>query len=403
MRRTLYAIATLLVVGCGGLALSNSGDADTDGSASHVDAATDGGNHSHDAGTDSRIRDAATDVPMCPGADAASPWSVSPSGTTSDLYGVWGSGPNDVWAVGSGVALHWEGTSWSVSVLPTMDAGGALTLSGVWGSAANDVWAVGSATGFPPEFAPPFPPGVIVHWTGVAWSSLPLPPAPGLSLSGVWGTGANDVWSVGGGNGFFTAVHWDGTAWSAANFLGKGGVDSSNALLRGIWGSGPNDVWAGGWSFSGAGGLDWDYSAFFHWDGTAWSVSNAPTDAYPVSASTTISSIWGLGSNEVWVGGGRGSGAREELGFVDRWNGMGWSSSLSPSSSIAPPGGVNGLWGSGPNDMWAVGGGGTIVHWNGSAWSTSSSGTADTLVALWGTGPCDVWAVGAGGTILHHP
>ena len=30
-------------------------------------------------------------------------------GTKPHLYGVWGSGPNDVWAVGSGIILHYSG------------------------------------------------------------------------------------------------------------------------------------------------------------------------------------------------------------------------------------------------------------------------------------------------------
>jgi hypothetical protein len=46
----------------------------------------------------------------------------------------------------------------------------------------------------------------------------------------------------------------------------------------------------------------------------------------------------------------------------------------------------------------------SLMHWNGSAWSTSM-----TLPDVWsygnglsGTGPADLWAVGSGGMILHH-
>ncbi len=48
---------------------------------------------------------------------------------------------------------------------------------------------------------------------------------------------------------------------------------------------------------------------------------------------------------------------------------------------------LNGVWGSGPADVWAVGGGGMIVHWNGSAWATQSSPTSDPLKSVWGSGP----------------
>ena len=34
------------------------------------------------------------------------------SGTTNWLYGVWGSGPKDVWAVGARIIVHWNGVDW---------------------------------------------------------------------------------------------------------------------------------------------------------------------------------------------------------------------------------------------------------------------------------------------------
>src|SRR5260370_592420 len=63
-----------------------------------------------------------------------------------------------------------------------------------------------------------------------------------------------------------------------------------------------------------------------------------------------------------------------------------------------------GVWGSGPSDVWAVGGIGTIstiLHWDGSAWTSIPSGTTDRFLGVWGSGASDVWAVGAGGTIRH--
>jgi len=59
------------------------------------------------------------------------------------------------------------------------------------------------------------------------------------------------------------------------------------------------------------------------------------------------------------------------------------------------------VWGSGPNDVWAVGWFGTIMHWDGAQWSQVESGTQWPLFAVWGTGPNDVWAVGRYGTVLH--
>ncbi len=62
---------------------------------------------------------------------------------------------------------------------------------------------------------------------------------------------------------------------------------------------------------------------------------------------------------------------------------------------------VHDIWGSGPNDIHAVGWGGTIVHYDGSTWSVIPPVSDANLNAVWGTAADDVFAVGAGGTILH--
>ena len=39
--------------------------------------------------------------------------------------------------------------------------------------------------------------------------------------------------------------------------------------------------------------------------------------------------------------------------------------------------------------------------WNGLAWTSFESGTTQTLFGIWGSGSDDVWITGRGGTILH--
>jgi hypothetical protein len=50
-----------------------------------------------------------------------------------------------------------------------------------------------------------------------------------------------------------------------------------------------------------------------------------------------------------------------------------------------------------------LGGGlaGVIVHWDGTRWSAVDSATVRDLRAIWGSGPQDVWAVGERGTMVH--
>ena len=67
-------------------------------------------------------------------------WSPAASGTTRDLYGVWGASASDVWAVGSfGTILHFDGTSWTAGT----SSGITLFLGSLWGSSATDIWIVG--------------------------------------------------------------------------------------------------------------------------------------------------------------------------------------------------------------------------------------------------------------------
>src|SRR4051812_35318310 len=70
-----------------------------------------------------------------------------------------------------------------------------------------------------------------------------------------------------------------------------------------------------------------------------------------------------------------------------------------PSGTTLP---LDGVGGTSPSDVWAVGDGGTIIHFNGSGWAASASGTANTLYAVWAASSADAWAVGANSTLLHY-
>lgn len=59
------------------------------------------------------------------------------------------------------------------------------------------------------------------------------------------------------------------------------------------------------------------------------------------------------------------------------------------------------VWGSGADNVYAVGGAGAIVRRQGGKWTKEESGTTGSLEAVWGSGPKDVFAVGSGGTALH--
>ncbi len=62
---------------------------------------------------------------------------------------------------------------------------------------------------------------------------------------------------------------------------------------------------------------------------------------------------------------------------------------------------INGIWGSGPSDVFLVGDGGMVLRFDGQAWKAMSSGVSVTLYDVWGLGPTEVHAVGSAGTALR--
>jgi hypothetical protein len=95
--------------------------------------------------------------------------------------GVWASAPNDVFAVGStndgGVIYHYNGTGWSPMAVPPVGP-----LLDVWGTSATDVYAVGA--------------GTMLHYDGQAWTEVQ---SLLQRLAGVWGSSASEVFTVGSG------------------------------------------------------------------------------------------------------------------------------------------------------------------------------------------------------------
>lgn len=90
-----------------------------------------------------------------------------------------GCGDNAV--VSGGTITHWNGSAWSLS----WQSGGADSryLSSVWGSGPHDIWAVGL--------------GVVLHGDGSSWTTV-LRRDDENALRTGWGSGPRDVW-VGGG------------------------------------------------------------------------------------------------------------------------------------------------------------------------------------------------------------
>jgi len=182
-----------------------------------------------------------------------SDWQVVPSPNASVysnfLNAVDAVSSTDAWAVGvyytsastgeSTLALHWNGTAWSVvSTPPYLDGG---TLYDVEAIAPNDVWAVGSAV--QNNFVHS---ALALHWDGTAWSVIPVPGFFDEYLRGVTAVASNDVWAVGYyGDGPSTRIfHWNGTDWQAVPSPNPG--DYRSHTLRDVTAVAPDALWSVG-------------------------------------------------------------------------------------------------------------------------------------------------------------
>ena len=191
-------------------------------------------------------------------------WAVDASlGITQALYSVWGSSATDVWTVGDGGHIwHYDGawTKVGVSNLPKV-----VNFRAVWGTSDSNLWVVGDE-------------GTILRHTGTdinaGWTQETTDTSS--MLWGVWGRDDHDVFAVG-DNG--AVLHWDGISWTTMD-AGAGTVN-----LRGVWGSDEMGVFVYGWS-----------STLFRYDRTSWSTvqGNLPVAWYGMWGDNGLTSTKGF-------------------------------------------------------------------------------------------------------------
>jgi len=104
---------------------------------------------------------------------------------------------------------------------------------------------------------------------------------------------------------------------------------------------------------------------------------------------------WGSGPSDVWSVGGDPLGLGPVPALL-HWDGGAWT-------SVAPPAAADGkilykVWGAAANDVWAVGQGGLLLHFDGAVWTSVNAGTSSTLLTV--AGPDPVVAVGGGASAV---
>jgi hypothetical protein len=112
------------------------------------------------------------------------------------------------------LTMHWNGSAWTI--LPSPDPatpstfnGVRQTLNGVAEISPADVWAVGNTVDtVSGSFLPDKP--IAMHWNGTAWSVTTLPSSSGNLLASVAASSPTSVWAAGSN----AIVHWNGTSWT---------------------------------------------------------------------------------------------------------------------------------------------------------------------------------------------
>ena len=349
-----------------------------------------------------------------PGACMTS-WRIVPSpnqGQENMLNAIAFAAPDDGWAVGKyspvtggpvrTLALHWDGTAWTV--LPSGNPSANLNeLRGLSVISSTNTWAVGitSITHSLDELA--------LNWNGQSWiySGTPGSPSNSNELMDVVALAPNNVWAIGTYYISFYrpyALHWNGSSWT---HMDMPVIGSNFHHLQKMAAANPNDIWAVGYyrdSFQST-----QYYPFIErWNSTMWDL--VPLPAGPgqytnvlIGVDTVRDTAQG---NTAWaVGWYNHSNGGVLQNYVIRWDGTSWANVPTPNVGQSSNQ-LSQVLALADNDVWAVGtyqpavglpNATLIMHWDGTAWSVVPSpnlGTGSNVLNDITISGDSVWAAG---------
>ncbi|MBI4420684.1 MAG: Ig-like domain-containing protein [Gemmatimonadetes bacterium] len=238
-----------------------------------------------------------------------------------------------------------------VTAWASHDVSRPLTVRAAWG--IQYTYQAPGGTGYGSRLYAVGDNGTIVGSAGTETSST------GERLSGIWASPDRVLYVVGGSG---TILRSAAGPWVPL-------ASGTTVHLRSVSGTSASDVYAVG-----------DGGAVLHYDGTAWSRVSVPTSA-------DLYGVWAAAPDRVIA-----VGVDTIVAFDGSWR-----------VSASGTGRLQGVYGAGADDVWAVGAGGTALHFNGTSWARSSSATTEDLLAvrvLQDAGELIPVAVGANGTIM---
>jgi hypothetical protein len=178
---------------------------------------------------------------------------VFPNDSAGFLHSSWGTSSSDFYSVGDGgTILHFDGTAWT-----KMASGTTKNLYSIWGTGDNNIWAAG--------YNPHTAESALLQYNGTSWRVIDL-----STLGKEFGAGAHGVdavWAADTAGHHVTVVtgslvwhkkdndSWQNDSGKVSNELGTGGTVG----LYLVSGNTPNDfMTTGGWGWLG------------HWNGKSW-------------------------------------------------------------------------------------------------------------------------------------
>ena len=391
MRRRLLHLSSFSLLGAALIHCSADGTATQE----DIDAGgppADGGSPPTDAG-DASLDDAAAPVEDA-GQCSADQWcrTVLPE-PDLQLTAVWGFAADDAIASSTGALFHWNGAAWTA-----VDAAGTEGITGLWASSPNDVWGISELN------------RRLVHGTRAGggapftWTKLEYDVETTPTLDILRGRGDSELWIYGQLSGehvlqrgtIATANEADGGPVTTVSWTTLPIALDDLRNVSAFWVTPDSKVWIAGtiaMGFSETGVVIFGSPRNDDPDRYDWEKVLEGTVAEPLRVST----VWSEGA-ELWAIATAGEHYR---GASDGDGGVGWTTVPSNTKTT-----MRSIWGRGSNDIWLAGEGGAIRHWDGSKWSVARLSIGG--IPMWNdlnaihAGPAgDVWAVGRG-VALHR-